>query len=107
MPSQQAIEFNDETLPEDVKKRINDWIEDIFDVVTADPSHVLLHKLREMISHPESNSLRDSFSSVLIFFFSALNIRLQRSVAVVYADFILSQVQKKLSLVDHLDPELL
>jgi hypothetical protein len=51
--SAETLNFSDSHLPEELKLRINQWIEDIVDIIRFDPSTILVNKTINCIEHNE------------------------------------------------------
>jgi hypothetical protein len=88
--STETINFSDSDLPESVKQRINDWIEDIIDILRHDPSTVLVDKTIDAIKNSEE--IYVFWTKVFIYFMNESNIYVRESKARDYIDFIYKQV---------------
>jgi len=109
-----VIEFRDDNLHEAIKWRINEWIEDIINVISFDPSNIVTAKFLQLVNNKpnedeeviEYNKNKESINkktliinylaSILTFFLLSLNIVISKDKALLYADFILWEVVKKM-----------
>lgn len=98
----ELIEFNEETLDKILRNRINEWIEDIYRVVSNDPSTIISHRFLLLTSEKEKIKFINFLSALLTFFFYDLNIVIQKNTAFNYSEFILWEIRKK---VDKLELE--
>lgn len=98
----ELIEFNEENLDKILRNRINEWIEDIYKVVSNDPSTVISHRFLSLTSEKEKIKFINFLSALLTFFFYDLNIVIQKNIAFNYSEFILWEIIKK---VDKLELE--
>lgn len=92
------VEFDDETLEPLVRKRINEWIEDIFTIIGHDPSVVMTDRFLDILSSKEKKHLVKLLAEILVFFLASINIHINESRASLYTEFILKEVEKKLKL---------
>ena len=92
--NKETIEFDDNLLSWDIKKRINFWVEDITDVVSIDYSSLLTKKLLSNISN---NWLLIVFTAMVFkFFLKEINIYISDAKSVNISEFILSEVHAHL-----------
>ena len=91
----QTTEFDDNHLNNAIKKRINEWVEDIIDIVSLEYSSVLTQRLKEIIGNDEYIIVFTA--KVFTFFLQECNITINPNKAKNIADFILQEVQKSLS----------
>lgn len=98
----ELIEFNEENLDKILRNRINEWIEDIYRVVSNDPSTIISHRFLSLTSEKEKIKFINFLSALLTFFFYDLNIVIQKNTAFNYSEFILWEIRKK---VDKLELE--
>jgi hypothetical protein len=89
------VEFNDSNLDNDIKTRINLWIEDIIDVVTLEYSSMQTQKMLELFKSKDE-SIIEFTSLVFSFFFSEMNIEISKTKSESYSRFILSEVKLKI-----------
>lgn len=92
------VEFDDETLEPLVRKRINEWIEDIFTIIGHDPSVVMTDRFLDILSSKEKKHLVKLLAEILVFFLASINIHINEARASLYTEFILKEVEKKLKL---------
>lgn len=85
----ETINFSDSELPESIKQRINDWIEDIIDILRHDPSTVLVEKTIDAIKNSEE--IYEFWTKVFIYFMNESNIYVRESKARDYVDFIFKE----------------
>lgn len=112
--TKETIEFRDDNLHEAIKWRINEWIEDIINIISFDPSNIVTAKFLHLVNNKsnedeedmEYNKNKESvnkktliinyLASILTFFLLSLNIVISKDKALLYADFILWEVVKKM-----------
>ena len=51
------VEFDDETIDPAIRKRINEWIEDIFTIVSFDPSVVMTDRFLHVLNGKEKKDV--------------------------------------------------
>lgn len=90
------MEFDDETIDPAIRKRINEWVEDIFTVVSFDPSVVMTERFLHILGSKEKNDVVKLLGGVLIFFLLRVNVHISGDKASLYTEFILKEVEKKL-----------
>lgn len=90
------VEFDDETIDPAIRKRINEWIEDIFTIVSFDPSIVMTDRFLHILTGKEKKDVVKLLSGVLIFFLLRVNVHISAEKASLYTEFILKEVEKKL-----------
>ena len=86
----ERIDFNDSNLNNAIKNRINDWVEDITDIVTIEFSSLLTKKLIETLK--TENNLKIFTSKIFKFFLNEININITEEKALWISEFILSEV---------------
>ncbi len=92
------VEFDDETIDPVIRKRINEWVEDIFTVVSHDPSVVMTERFISILTGKEKKDVIKLLSGILIFFLLRINVHISPEKASLYTEFILKEVEKKLKL---------
>ena len=70
------MEFNDHHIPEEIKTRINQWIEDIIDSATLDTSNIKTEELQKAFSHLEILSV--FMSKVFSFFINSISMSISQ-----------------------------
>lgn len=109
------IEFRDDNLHEAIKWRVNEWIEDIINIISFDPSNIITASFLQLVNgvkkDDEDEQLEQDkykefvdkklliinyLASILTFFLLSLNIAISKDKAILYADFILWEVVKKM-----------
>ncbi len=85
--------FNNEVINNEIKIRINFWVEDMIDVVLIDSSELTTKKLLDLIEQ-EKKVLDDFFIAVFVFFFREINIIIKEEQAFNYIDFISEELKK-------------
>ena len=95
-PFMSPVEFDDQTLDPAIRKRINEWVEDIFTVVSFDPSVIMTERFMSILGGKEKKDIIKLLSGVFIFFLLRLNINISGEKASLYTEFILKEVEKKL-----------
>jgi hypothetical protein len=88
------IEFNDSSLDEEIKTRINLWIEDIIDILSIEYSFMQTMRMLELFKHKDE-IIVEFTSLVFSFFFSEINIEITKSKSESYSRFILSEIKSK------------
>lgn len=93
----EIIEFNDSSLDESLKQRINFWLEDIVDILSIEYSSIQMQHLKTLFNQKELYSELILFtSSIFQFFFYELNIQMTENTSQSYCEFILSQIHNKI-----------
>jgi len=93
-----TIDFNDNSLDENIKNRINLWIEDIIDIISIEYSSLQIKKIKELLKDKNSLSFLIFFTSLIFqFFFKELNINITSGKSYSYIEFILSQISNKIN----------
>lgn len=95
------IEFNDD-LDEDIKKRINFWLEDMVDIISIEFSSLQIKHMLDLYKTNEFKKIITFSWKIFVFFFSEININISEKKAISYVEFILSQVFQKM---EHLSIE--
>lgn len=85
--------FDDHDLPQEVRERVNAWIDDMESVTYMEASSIITKRTLGLILYDEK--VRGFTSKVFSFFFEELNISISEVKARSYSDFILSELQKK------------
>lgn len=93
------IEFNDD-LDEEIKTRINLWVEDMIDIITIEYSSLQMKKMIELSKKDEFNFIINFSSKVFRFFFSEININISEKKSHDYVNFILDQVMSKIKKIE-------
>ena len=91
-----TIEFDDETIDPTIRKRINEWIEDIFAIISYDPSVVMTERFLYILTTKEKKNTSILLAKILIFFLGSLNLHISEEKAMLYTEFILKEVERKL-----------
>lgn len=92
---EEITEFSEENLESGLRARINEWIDDIYCVISFDPSTIVSKKFLNLISKKEKELFINLLSAVLTYFFFELNIIIWKNIAFKYAEFILWEIKKK------------
>ena len=88
--SEETISFTWNNLPQEVKDRINYWVEDILAVIQLNPSKIYTKRI--IISIKKSEELKIFTTSVFKYFLSEINIYMPEKVLLEYSSFILNKV---------------
>jgi len=88
------IDFDDQNLPNDVKNRINWWVEDIIWIISHDYSSILTEKLMKKLNKKDDIILFTS--KVFEFFLKEININITENKSFNISEFILSEVEKEM-----------
>lgn len=91
----EIIKFDDSNLPEQVKNRINDWIEDIIDSVIIEYSNVQAKRIINSLKK-DNWIISNYITSVLIFFLNSINISVDKNAAKWISNFIILEVSKRI-----------
>lgn len=91
----EKLEFTDYNIPEEIKNRINLWVEDIMDAISIETSVITSHKTLACIEQKEVLVVY-FISQVFSFFLSEQNISITEKKSESYGAFILSEVRKTL-----------
>ena len=92
------IDFDDNNLDENIKNRINFWLEDIIDILSIEYSSLQMEKIKKLIKNKENYKNLLIFSSLVFqFFFKELNININTSKSNNYMDFILWQISENIN----------
>ena len=94
----EQTQFHDNHLDDELKARINFWIEDIEDVISIDPSLVTSKQTLDNLK--TDDSIIDFTREIFSFFLSELNITISPPKANSYAVFIVSELEKMLAKID-------
>ncbi len=84
--------FHPESIPTQIRTRINDWIEDMHSVIRFEVSSIITERSLRLIIY--DTTIREFTRETLIFFFSELHYTLSQSTAESYTDFILKELEK-------------
>ena len=88
--SEETISFTWNNLPQEVKDRINYWVEDILVVIMLNPSKIYTKRI--MASIKNSEELKVFTTSVFKYFLSETNIYMSDKILWDYSSFILNKV---------------
>lgn len=86
--------FHPESIPEQIRIRINDWIEDMHSVIRLESSTLITERSLRLIIYDET--IRDFCMTTLLFFFWELKFSMTPTIARNYTDFILKELEKTL-----------
>lgn len=88
-------DFDDSTIDENLKNRINLWIEDIIDIISLEYSFVQTQRMLELFKNKDESIVEFTWL-VFSFFFSQMNINISNSKSQSYSKFILSEIKLKI-----------
>ncbi|NUJ97454.1 hypothetical protein HGA92_01550 [Candidatus Gracilibacteria bacterium] len=88
----EKLELHNSDLSDDIKKRINYWIEDIIDTIVLEPSSVYTKRILGLINDDEE--VEKFISDIFVFFFEDLNFIVSEKRANSFAKFIVGEVKK-------------
>lgn len=91
--SEERLIFDDNDIPDEIKTRLANLVEDIDDIVNYEPSTVVTQRLKEKI---EKKYVIDFFSKVFTEFFNMVNIEITKQKSDQYVSFIISQIKLNL-----------
>ncbi len=93
----EKVYFDDNNLDEEVKNRINFWIEDIIDIISIEYSSLQISQIKTLFIKREAYHQLVVFSSLVFeFFFQELNINISQKKSYSYIDFIMQQIFTKI-----------
>lgn len=92
IPSAEIGSFDESNIPEEIRLRVNAWIEDMESVMRMEASTIVTKRTLGLILYDEK--IRDFSSKVFSYFFLELNIKISREKSRSYSDFILWELQK-------------
>ena len=93
--SNYGIHFDDTKIPDELKQKINIWIEDIIDSMIIEYSNIQNEKNIKLLE--KDNELIINFiASVFIFFLNNINIKITNNKALSIADFIKQEIKNAL-----------
>jgi len=88
--SEETLNFSDTNLPQEVKDRINYWVEDILVIILLNASEVYTKRIIKNIK--ESEELKDFTSWVMKYFLEEINIYISEEKSKEYAIFIMNRI---------------
>lgn len=93
----EKMNFDDNNLDEQIKNRINFWLEDIIDILSIEYSSLQISQIKTLFLKKEAYNQLVIFSSLVFkFFFEELNIEITPKKSQNYIDFIMQQVYTKI-----------
>ena len=87
IPSGERLSFDTHDIPEEIRKRVNIWIEDMESVVSLEVSSIIMKRTLGLILYDEK--IRNFTSRVFAFFFSECNIEISAGKSQNYSEYIL------------------
>lgn len=87
-------EFHPDKIPDEIRIRINDWIDDLHAVVRLESSAIISERSLGLIIYDQT--IRDFTKVTLMFFFLELQFQITDGLASNYTDFILKELEKTL-----------
>lgn len=92
-------EFDNNNINEKIKIRINNWIEDIIDILIIDYSNIQTEKLKSMLknNNKEKDILIKYTNNIFSFFLKSLNINITELKSQNISNFIISEVEKSIN----------
>lgn len=97
--SEENIKFSDNNLSEEVKIRINQWIEDIINSLTIEYSNIQTKKIIELLKN-DKEVINQYIALIFIFFLKDINISISKNEALNISDFIISEVINNIKKLD-------
>lgn len=88
--SEEEIIFSSNNLDQEIKDRINYWVEDILDLIIIEASKVYTKRIIKSIK--TSPELKSFTTNVLIYFLSSINIKITEKTAWEYSNFIMNDI---------------
>lgn len=92
--SWEPLSFDTHDIPEEVRARVNIWIEDMEEVVSVEVSSIITKRTLGLILYDEK--IRTFTAQVFSFFFAEINIQISDLKSRNYSEFILSELEKSL-----------
>ncbi len=93
-----TIDFYDELLDNELKNKINYWIEDIIDIISLEYSNIQIKTLQNLFQNKESYfEILELSCLIFQFFFKELNINITLKQSNSYIDFLLKEVYLKIT----------
>lgn len=92
--SDERISFSDSALPEEVKQRINSYIEDVVDITTHNPSSVITEILLDSLN---SDVVKNYFSEIFSVFFNSINVSISKWEISSFVNYVLSEIKANLN----------
>jgi len=92
--SGETHKFDDYALDPEIRKRVNNWIEDMEGVISLEVSSIITKRTLGLILYDEK--VRTFTSGVFSFFFQELNISITQAKSKSYSEFILWELEKSL-----------
>lgn len=94
LPRGEKEQFHDSFIDDELRLRINQWIEDMEDVISLEPSSITSLKTIKLL---EKDEFIYSFTAqVFAFFLQEKNIHIPHSKAKSYSEFIILELEKTL-----------
>lgn len=91
------LEFDDSNLDNNIKNRINFWIEDSIWVLKVDYSSMQIENLVKLLQQKEKAKKLSNFISIIFtFFLKEQNILISKNLSSSYSDFIVEQIIKEI-----------
>ncbi len=94
IPNGERLSFDTHDIPEEIRKRVNIWIEDMESVVSLEVSSIIMKRTLGLILYDEK--IRNFTSRVFAFFFSECNIEISAAKSQNYSEYILWELEKTL-----------
>lgn len=88
--SENTLKFSDNDIPDEIKNRVNSWVDDIIDIVTLNPSTIYTNKIINSVKH--SKELYTFWADVFIYFLAESNVYISKEKALDYIEFILKKL---------------
>lgn len=95
----EVVEFDDNNLDNEVRQRINDWVDDLSSIVQNEPSNLLLKRVLTIV-HKNDETIIEFSKIVFMFFFKNINFDISDSKASSYSKFIIWEVVKVLEKIE-------
>lgn len=102
--TEHTIDFLDSNIDTNIQKRINEWMEDIINILGYEYSNIQMNELIKNFNNTEyiqdKNNLEVFTSKVFTYFFKNLNIKISPSKSNSYTKFIINEVYKNIEDID-------
>lgn len=94
----EAVDFDENSVPEAVRNRINVWIEDMMFSMTNEASIIMADKFVRLTQNADEKKQMIHFiAQIFTFFLAELQIRIAHKKAFAYAEFIVGRLSEKVT----------
>lgn len=97
--TEEKISFDDHNLNDEVRNRINYWIEDIIDSVTIEYSHIQTKKIIKLLEK-DNTKIINFTAQVFTFFLYQIHITITKQKSLSICEFVIMEIEKALRNID-------